>query len=97
MRGERRSLEGGGRHLDHDPDLELGRFSPAGQLDRFVQNPSRPNQFVQGADHWEHHAHRDVVGHPDDREQLVGQQPGANQGQADAAHAQERVGLGRPR
>ena len=94
MTGERRCLERGRGHLDHHADLKIGRSLPAGPADCLIQKPSRREQFVECADHREHHTDRCVMCEPHHRQQLIGHQPGMGQRQPDAPDAEERVRLG---
>ena len=66
-----------------------------GRGPRLVEQRARRAHLAQRGDHRQHRLDRVLGGHAQDRAQLRGEDLRALEREADAAHAEERVGLGR--
>ena len=91
LAGEALGLDRDGGHLDHHPDLE-GRVDAQG-ASGLVERGPRCADLADRRDHREHDLDRVLGGGPQHGAQLRGEQVGPGELQADAAAAEERVGL----
>jgi len=86
--GQHRRQQGGGRHFDHDPQLQVGNRDFQTQAFGHVAGLT---PLFDAADHREHDPQRTVVRRTQQGAQLRFHDLRTLQGQANPAHAEERV------